>query len=95
VPSRVCIKLLTWLARSKGKSAVSGCQKTPHDHPNERPRYGVLASLVLISGLSYKTTFNKEIMDLEFSVVFDKAQFAEFVHETRADKAVTPNAALA
>jgi hypothetical protein len=45
----------------------------------------VLASLVLISGLSYKITF-KGIMDLAFSVVFDKTQFARiprFLNEVR------------
>jgi hypothetical protein len=47
-------------------------------------------SLVLISGLSYKITFNKELMDLDFSVVFDKTQFAEFVHEKAHARRVVP-----
>jgi hypothetical protein len=41
-------------------------------------RVEVLASPALISGLSYKTTFNKVLMDLKFSVVFDESQFADF-----------------
>ena len=47
-------------------------------------------SLVLISGLSYKITFDKELMDLDFSVVFDKTQFAEFVHEKLTRDRVVP-----
>jgi hypothetical protein len=38
-------------------------------------------SLVLISGLSCKTTFNKELWTSSFPVYSMKPQFAELVHE--------------
>src|SRR6202011_1347567 len=81
MPSRVCIKLLTGLARSKGKSAVPGCQKTQHDHPNERRLSGSPRIPRFDLRLVVQNHVQQGIMDLKFSVVFDKAQFAEFVHK--------------
>ena len=79
MPSCVCIKLLTGLARAR---------KPQHDHPNERQHYGVPASL-LIWGLSCKTTFNKELWTSIFPLYSIKPNLRDlFMKKLTRDRVV-------
>src|SRR5437763_9158721 len=65
-PSRVCINCSLARSFQRQISRYQGVRKPQQDHPNERHYGEVPASLVLISGLSNKTTFNKELWTSSF-----------------------------
>jgi hypothetical protein len=80
-PSRVCIKLLTGLARSRPISGTRVPENPKHDHSKSKTLSGSARSPRFDLGLVIQNHVQQGIMDFKFSVVFDKTQFAEFVHE--------------
>jgi hypothetical protein len=66
-----------WLDKSEGY--YPGATKPQHDHAKTLSGSPRISRFYL--GLVKQDHVQQGIVDFDFSVVFDKAQFAEFVHE--------------